>query len=301
VSSSQNFEGRKKNSKTNEKTKVLIQTSFSLFLSLLTFRLLNSFSLFLILSASAFSLLSLSFSFSLLPPSHFFLFLSLSLSLSLSLLLRVHHGFFAFLSFFSNIFFWSSSSFDRAIFKSQKIDYGDALYFFLSFLLFIFFCSSCFFCLQASTEDYKHMHVRFAVHNERFFLCGDLYVFYWDLSDSWLDLMFQVFKSLKWRVQPHPCVLNHKNRLWRCFIFFLSFLVFIFFCSSFFFCLQASTEDYKHMHMRFFVHLMFLLWRCFFFCFLKWTSMVLYVFYWDLSDSWLDLMFQVFKCLKWRV
>ena len=157
MSSSQNFEGRKKNSKTNEKTKVLIQTSFSLFLSLLTFRLLNSFSLFLILSASAFSLLSLSFSFSLPPPSRFFL------SLSLSLLLRVHHGFSAFLSFFSNIF-CSSSSFDRVIFKSQKNDYGDGLYFFLSFVMFIFFCSSFFFCLQASTDDYKHMHMRFAVH-----------------------------------------------------------------------------------------------------------------------------------------
>jgi len=144
--------------KKNGKTKVLIQTSFSLFLSLLTFRLLNSFSLFLILSASAFSLLSLSFSFSLLPPSHFFL------SLSLSLLLRVHHGFSAFLSFFSNIFFCLSSSFDRAVFKSQKTDYGDVLYFFLSFVLFIFFCSSCFFCLQTSTESYKHMHLRFVVH-----------------------------------------------------------------------------------------------------------------------------------------
>jgi len=152
--------------------KVLIQTSFSLFLSLLTFRLLNSFSLFLILSASAFSLLSLSFSFSLLPPSHFFL--------SLSLLLRIHHGFSAFLSFFSNIFFCSSSSFDRAVFKSQKTDYGDALYFFLSFLLFIFFCSSCFFCLQASTEDYKYMHVRFAVHNERFFFV-EIFMFFTEI------------------------------------------------------------------------------------------------------------------------
>ena len=154
--------------------KVLIQTSFSLFLSLLTFCLLNSFSLFLILSVFAFSLLSLSFSFSLLPPSHLFL------SLSLSLLLRVHHGFSAFLSFFSNIFFYSSSSFDRAIFKSQNIDYGDALYFFLSFLLFIFFCSSCFFCLQASTEDYKHMHVRFAVHNERFFFV-EIFMFFTEI------------------------------------------------------------------------------------------------------------------------
>jgi len=39
----------------------------------------------------------------------------------------------------------------------------------------------------------------------------------------------------------------------------------------------------------------------FFFCFLKQTGMVLYVFYWYLMVSWLHLMFQVFNCLKWRV
>ena len=49
-------------------------------------------------------------------------------------------------------------------FKPQKTQSGDALYFFLTFLLFIFFCSSCFFCLRASTEEYKHMHLRFSVH-----------------------------------------------------------------------------------------------------------------------------------------
>jgi len=157
-----------------------------------------SFSVF---SPSAFSILSLSFSVSLLSPSHFFL------SLSLSLLLCLHHGFSIFLSFFSNIFFCSSSSFDRAIFKSQKIDYGDALYFFLSFLLFIFFSSSCFFCLQASTEDYKHMHVRFAVH--LMFLCLNpiwrCFIFFFELSSVHLLLfiMFLLFIGLNWRVQTH--------------------------------------------------------------------------------------------------
>jgi len=83
--------------------------------------------------------------------------------------------------------------------------------------------------------------------------------------------------------------------------FFLSYLLFIFFCSSCFFCLQASTEDYKDMHMRFVVHLMFILWISFFFCFLKRTNMVLYVFLLRSKVSWLHLMFQDFKCLKWIV
>jgi len=128
----------------------------------------------LVFSPSAFSILSLSFSFSLLPPSHFFL------SLSLSLLLRVHHGFSAFLSFFSNIFFCSSSSFDRAVFKSQKTDYGDALYFFWAFFYSSSSVHHVFFCLQASTEDYKHMHVRFAVHNESFFFL-EIFMFFTEI------------------------------------------------------------------------------------------------------------------------
>jgi len=61
--------------------------------------------------------------------------------------------------------------------------------------------------------------------------------------------------------------------------FVLSFFLFIFFCSSCFFSLQASTEEYKYIHLRFSVHFMFLLWTSFFFCFLKRTGMVLYVFY----------------------
>jgi len=55
------------------------------------------------------------------------------------------------------------------------------------------------------------------------------------------------------------------------------------------------------MHLRFVVHLSIFLWISFFFCFLKRIGIVLYVFYWDLMVSLLDLMFQVFKCLKWRV
>ena len=56
MSISQHFEVWKKKWKRNWKPKVLIKTSFSLFLSLLTFLFLNSFSLFLILSATAFFL-----------------------------------------------------------------------------------------------------------------------------------------------------------------------------------------------------------------------------------------------------
>ena len=142
MSISQHFEVLKK-WKRNLKSKVLIKTSFSLFLSLLTFLRLNSFSLFLILSATAFFLLSLSFSFSLAGPSFFFL------SLSLSLFLRIDH---AFIFFFSSICFY--------LVKKRLWRW------FLSCVLIIFFCSSLsyFFSLQASTDAYKDMHLRFAVH-----------------------------------------------------------------------------------------------------------------------------------------
>ena len=119
------------------KSKVLIKTSFSLFLSLLIFLRLNSFSLFLILSATAFFLLSLSFWFSLRPPSFFFL----SLSHSLWHHLLTSFSLFLCLCFFASIMV-SSSSFHRFVFISQKKDYGDGFYFFLSFVLIIFFCSS---------------------------------------------------------------------------------------------------------------------------------------------------------------
>ena len=116
-----------------------------------------------------------------------------------------------------------------------------------------------------------------------FFSSKQLWFFYiyWDLSESCLDLMFQVFKCLKWRVQPQTSILTRKKPILEMlYIFFWAFL-----CSSCFFCLQASTEEHKHMHMRFSFHLMFLLWiSFFFFCFLKWTGMVLYVFF--LSCKW---------------
>jgi len=69
-----------------------------------------------------------------------------------------------------------------------------------------------------------------------------LYVFYWDLMVSWLHLMFQVFKCLKWRLQPHTSFLTSKKpSLAMLYIFFWPFC-----CSSssvhhVFFCLQAST------------------------------------------------------------
>ena len=128
------------------KSEVLIKSSFSLFLSLLSFLCLNSFSIFLILSATAFFLLSLSFSFSLAPPSHFFL------SLSLSLFLRIDHGF---------IFFFSSICFYLAKKRLWR--------WFLFFFWTLFWSSFSvhhyhFFSLQASTDAYKDMHMRFAVH-----------------------------------------------------------------------------------------------------------------------------------------
>jgi len=113
-------------------------------------------------------------------------------------------------------------------FKPQKTEYGDALYFFFSFLN-----QTCIF-LFIFTLIFRSSYVSFVYRLELkstntciwdfsfifCFFCGDLflcflkrtgmvlYVFYWDLSDSWLDLMFHVFKCLKWRVQPHPSVLK---------------------------------------------------------------------------------------------
>jgi len=125
-------------------------------------------------------------------------------------------------------------------FNQQKTEFGDALYIFLSFHLFIFFCSSCLFCLQASTEDYKDMHLRFVVHlmfllwtSFYFWFLKQngtvLYVFYLDLMVSWLHLMFQVFKCLKWRVQPQSSVLTpQKLSLEMLYIFFWA----IFYSSS---------------------------------------------------------------------
>jgi len=70
----------------------------------------------------------------------------------------------------------SSSSFHRVVFKSQKKDYGDGFYFFLSFVLIIFFYSSFFFSLQASTDAYKDMHLRFVIHLSIFVV--DIFFFF---------------------------------------------------------------------------------------------------------------------------
>jgi len=144
------------------------------------------------------------------------------------------------------------------------------------------------------------------------FFCGDpfffcflkrkgmvLYVFYWDLSDSWLDLMFQVFKCLKWRVQPNPSILNRKkSSMEMLYIFFLAFsikqvVLFLYLPWSsvhlMFLLFTGLNWRVENMHLRFSVHLIFLL-STSYFC---WLSQA--------NRSWLDLMFQVFKCLKWRV
>jgi len=127
-------------------------------------------------------------------------------------------------------------------FKQQKTKSGDVFSIFLTFHLFIFFCSSSFFCLHSSTEEYKHIHLIFSF--DLLFLLSItfffwflnrtgmvLYVFFWDLMVSWLHLMFQVFKCLKWRVQPQTSVLTSKKpSLAMLYIFFWAF-----FCSSWFF------------------------------------------------------------------
>jgi len=145
-------------------------------------------------------------------------------------------------------------------FNQQKTESGDALYIFLSFLLFIFFCSSCFFCLHASTKEYKHIHLIFSFHllfllSISFFCFLNrtgmvLYVLYWDLMVSWLHLMFQVFKCLKWRVQPQTSFLTSKNRVWQCFIYFselssVHLLLFIMFLLFSDFNLRVQTHAFE--------------------------------------------------------
>ena len=169
-------------------------------------------------------------------------------------------------------------------FKQQKIEFGDAISIFLTFHLFIFFCSSSFFCLQSSTEDYKHIHVIFS-NDFLFFLSKPfffwflnrtgmvLYVFYWDLMVSWLHLMFQVFKCFKWRVQPQTSFLtSKKSSLAMLYLFFWAF------CSS-------SS----------FVLLLFFFSRYpFFLCFLKLIGMFLYFLFSVVFDFWLHLKFEFF-------
>jgi len=85
-------------------------------------------------------------------------------------------------------------------------------------------------------------------------------------------------------------------------IFFLNFVLIIFFCSSlsFFFFTGFNWRLQRHAYeiCRSSIHFC-----CgyLFFWFLKLTGIFLYVFSKDLMVSLVDLIFQVCKCLKWRV
>jgi len=108
VSLSQRFQVLKKNWKTSENLKFKLQV-FSLSSG--------------VFSASSVSMLSLSCSFSLRPPSLF------SLYLSHSLWQRLLSSFSLFLCLcFSAWIMFSSSSFHRFVFLSQKKDYGDGFW-----------------------------------------------------------------------------------------------------------------------------------------------------------------------------
>jgi len=205
-----------------------MKSSFSLFLSLLSFLRLNSFSLLLILSATAFFLLSLSFSFSLAAPSFFFL------SLSLSLFLCIDHVF---------IFFFSSICFSLAKKRLWR--------WFLSCVVIIFFCSSLsYFFLYRLQLTLTKTCIWDLLFIYPFLLWMSflfwfvkltsifIYVFSKDLMVSFVDLIFQLYKCLKWRVQPQTSFLTSKKpSLEMLFLFFLHFI-----CSSCLFCLQASTD-----------------------------------------------------------
>ena len=83
--------------------------------------------------------------------------------------------------------------------------------FFLNFLLFMFFCSSFFFCLNASTDEYKHMHLRFSVH------VMVLYVLLLIVIDSLLHLNIQFF----WTILT-SLLFSWKTRfLWTCFLYII--------------------------------------------------------------------------------
>jgi len=151
-------------------------------------------------------------------------------------------------------------------FKPQKTEYWSSFIFFLAFsikqVFFFLYLLWCFVHLmfllftglnwrvQTHASDiFRSSYVSF-VDILFFWLSqanryGSFYI-YWYLSNSCLDLMFQVFKCLKWRVQPHPSVLNCKKpSIGRALYFFLAFSI-----KQIFFFLYL---------LWFSVHLMFLL------------------------------------------
>jgi len=252
------------------KSKVLIKTSFSLFLSLLSFLRLNYFSLFLILSATAFFLLSLSFSFSLRPPSFFFLSLSHSLwhpfsllSLSFSVPVSPHRSWFHLLHI-----------------SQKKKDYGDGFYFFWALLWSSFSVHHYHFFFFTGFNWRLQRHASEICRSSIHFCCGYLfflfhkltgiflYVFSKDLMVSLVDLIFQVFKCLKWRVQPQTSFLSSKKpSMEMLFLFFLHFI-----CSSssvhhvcFVYKLQLTLKKTCIWDLSFICP--FLLWISFFFGF----------------------------------
>jgi len=129
-----------------------------------------------------------------------------------------------------------------------------------------------------------------------------LYVFSKDLMVSFLHLIFQVYKWLKWRVQPQTSFLTSKKSIVE--MLFLFFLHFIFLSSSlhhvcFVYRLQLTLKKTCIWDLPLIYP--FLLWMSIFICFLTLTGIFLYVFSKDLMVSFVHLIFQVYKWLKWRV
>ena len=129
-----------------------------------------------------------------------------------------------------------------------------------------------------------------------------LYVFYWDLMVSWLHLMFQVFKCLKWRVQPQTSVLTSKKpSLAMLYIFFWAFSVHLLLFIMFFFVYRLQLKSTNTCIWYFSFILCFFSRYLFFVCFLKPTSMFLYFLFSVVFDFWLHLKFQFFLILQMKI
>jgi len=127
-----------------------------------------------------------------------------------------------------------------------------------------------------------------------------LYVFYKDLMVSLLDLIFQCVNAWNEEYNHNPLLSSKKPSLAMLFLFFLNFI-----CSSssvhhlsFVYSLQLKTTN---TFIWYFPLIFFFFVKTFFFCFSTELVWLFMFFYWDLMVSWLHLMFQVFKCFKWRV
>ena len=114
-------------------------------------------------------------------------------------------------------------------FKPQKTEYWSSFIFFLAFsikqvffFLYLLWCSvHLMFLLFTGLnwrlqihayENFRSSYVSFVDILFFFSFSSEQLWLYWDLTDSCLDLVFQVFKCLKWRVQPCKCFKEQRTQ-----------------------------------------------------------------------------------------